>query len=254
MLDELVAPGDLGTLTVSSVELLDSARVGSTAPRSTTVQLGIEGTAPTLKFNVIAELGSTWITSGLGLGSAPSDLTITLDPSGLAVGEYRDTLRFSNDGPDARLIRVPVKLTIQPCAVADVGGLPFTTSSALTAEDCAATGAMDRYAKRFRFDAAVNDSVTVLVSGAAFPARVALRREGVGTTLAASDTCTALGAGSCVRYVQLTETGGYEVEVTPDILTSSFRFSALTAKAYIGFRGSAAGTSGGVSPDPLTST
>jgi hypothetical protein len=54
----------------------------------------------------------------------------------------------------------------------------------------------------------------VLVSGAAFPARVALRREGVGTTLAASDTCTALGAGSCVRYVQLTETGGYEVEVT----------------------------------------
>lgn len=156
-LDELLSPTALGTLSIAPLELVDSARVGSTAPRTTTVALTITGTIPTLKFGVTAELGSAWITGGLGVGTAPNDLTITLNPSGLAVGEYSDTLRFTNDGPDARLVPVPVTLKVLPCAVTELASIPASASGVLTAEDCAATGQTDRFAKRFRFAGATGD-------------------------------------------------------------------------------------------------
>lgn len=221
-LDELLSPTALGTLSIAPMGLVDSARVGSTAPRTTTVALTITGTIPTLKFGVTAELQSPWITGGLGVGTAPNDLTITLDPTGLAVGEYSDTLRFTNDGPDARLVRVPVTLKILPCSITNLPSLTSTgantlvasTSSALTAEDCAATGTTDRFAKRFRFEGTAGDSITARVGPSAFAARVTLRREGAATTLSTSEACPSFGTGACVRYVSLPESGNYEVEVT----------------------------------------
>lgn len=212
-LDELLSPTPVGVLTVDNPAFVDSARVGSTAPRTTTVSLTVDGAATTLRFTVSADSASPWITQGLGNGTAPAELTLGLDPTGLAAGEYRDTLRVVNDGPDGRVARIPVTFTILPCATTALDALPAQRADSLTAADCAATSNVDRYSRRFRFTAAAGDSLSLRVLNADFAPRVTIRRVGAMAPLVLADAC-AVVAGACTGYVSLPETGEFEVEVT----------------------------------------
>src|SRR5262249_54077789 len=58
--------------------------------------------------------GSQWMALARMQDTAPGNLTITLMPSGLAVGTYRDTIQFTDN--DGETVQVPVSFAIQSCA------------------------------------------------------------------------------------------------------------------------------------------
>jgi adhesin/invasin len=228
-LDELVSPTRGGALTVAPLELTDSARVGSTARRQQTFTLGVQGATTPLTFGVSAELASGWIVQGLGTGTAPSDWSIGFDPTDLAVGDYRDTLRVSSDGPDSRLVRVPVLFRVLPCELTDLDALPTAATGTLTTADCASISQADRYSKRFQFTGAANDSVTVRVLATDFSPRLTLRRTGAMSPIGFADSCPATGSGACTRYVRLPEAGTYEIEVTSNTARATGDFELRVA-------------------------
>ena len=213
-LDDLLSPGEVGRLSVAPLLLLDSARVGSAALRSTAASLTIQGPGSSIRFGASTVLNSPWIALSAPTGVAPGSFSITLDPAGLSVGEHLDTLRLSAEGPEAAQLLVPVRFLVQPCAVVDLASIPATVNGTLTASDCGSVQQPGRFATRFRFNGTANDSLTVQLASAAFATSVSLEREGILTPIAQSATCPVVGSGACLRYVRLPSTGAYVVEVT----------------------------------------
>jgi adhesin/invasin len=213
-LDDLLSPGEFGTLDVTPIELQDSARVGSMAARITTAELQITGPGTLLNFRVQAEGGSPWLTLSDTTGSAPGTYSISLNPEGLGVGEYLDTLRFTADGPEEEPVRVGVRFRVLPCAVTDLGAIPSSTADALTTADCVSAQHPERYARRFSFSGTAGDSVTINMTSGAIGGAISLWAAGGATPIAESTSCQATGTGACVRYILLPATGVYQVEAT----------------------------------------
>ena len=213
-LDDLLSPGEFGTLAVAPIELQDSARVGSMAARTTTADLQIEGPGTLLNFRVHAELGSPWLTLSDTVGSAPGTFSLSLDPDGLGVGEYLDTLRFTADGPEEEPVRVGVRFRVLPCAVTDLATIPSSTTDALTTADCVSAQHPERYARRFSFSGTAGDSVTINMTSGALGSAISLWAAGGATPIAESASCQATGTGACVRYILLPTTGDYQIEAT----------------------------------------
>ena len=117
-LQDLVKPGRVGTIEVTMAQLVDSARLGSTAPVVRAVPIAVSfGAQP---WTSSALLGSSWIQIVTTSGTAPDTLTVILNPIGLAAGAYQDTLVITPSGPTSEPHRVPIVFTVTGCAVTDI--------------------------------------------------------------------------------------------------------------------------------------
>ena len=114
---DLVSPGRIPTLHLNPALLLDSARVGSVALRSSALVLDISSAVP---WSLRSARGSAWLTPSATAGRAPDTVTVVLDPAGLAQGVYRDTLLFVPSGPTVSPVALPVEFRILACAATDV--------------------------------------------------------------------------------------------------------------------------------------
>ncbi len=213
-LDDLLTPGTVGSLASTTSEVADTAFAGSTATTQYDVDLQVNGVDERMRFVVSAEHGSGWIELQGETGVAPGTFSVTVNPTGLAAGDHVDTLRFTSEGPDAPVLRIPVRLTLMPCAVTDLGALPTTVAGQLTTADCASPRFADRFAKRYRFAATVNDSVTFRLESSAFAPSLAVFPEGSTTALIATNSCPVAANAACARYVRIPATGNYIFEAT----------------------------------------
>jgi hypothetical protein len=115
-LDDLCGPG-CGTgaiLQVSPADsLTDSAVVGSTAPRVDTINIENKGDGD-LRWSARVLHASPWLSLQPDTGTAgqSAPLQVRADPTGLALGVYRDTVVVAASGSGVQ--EVPVVFRIHP--------------------------------------------------------------------------------------------------------------------------------------------
>ncbi len=214
-LSDLVNPGRVSTLTLAPGQLVDTARAGSLAPQITTVVLHIAAEA--VPWSLRSARGSTWLKPSDTTGTAPDTLRITLDPSGLVAGDYRDTLIFTVAGPTVAPVSVPVEFRLLGCSIASVAP-NVSISDSLTLADCGAPHRSGSLAKLYQFTASANDSISLRLSSAAFGGYLVLD-SGAAPALTpsmaqSSSGCRAGQVGACLVYVRLPQAGTYVVEAT----------------------------------------
>ena len=213
-LDELVTSPDSGTLVLSPVQLLDSAAVGS---RSVLVRtLEITHTGPSaLSWTARRAQGSAWLVLSATSGTAPSTESVFLNPVGLPVGVYHDTIIVSIASLPSDPTRIPVRFTIRPCVVGSIAlGAGITDS--LVESDCEAPHRTGRSAKLFGLSATSGDSVTIVMRSTAFDAYLIVDSPGSGSAqpLAEAGDCLGATGDPCLIYLLLPRSGTYVVEAT----------------------------------------
>ena len=112
-------------LSVTPGIVRDSANVGSTTPTSTTLVVGNTGGGA---ITWTATKSRPWVTLSAAAGSAPpaANVVVTLNPSGLVTGTYRDTIVFNSPQATNDPVKVPVQLdvvrpvlSVKPGAITD---------------------------------------------------------------------------------------------------------------------------------------
>ena len=116
----ILAPG----LAVSPGIIQESAPLGSTTPKTVTLHVTNSGNGA---ITWTATKTQPWVTVAPATGGAPADVTVTLDPTGLAPGMQTDTIVFTAPEAINGPVRVPVQFVIaQPGLV--VAPSAITTS------------------------------------------------------------------------------------------------------------------------------
>ncbi len=213
-LGELVSPGPPATLAVNADGVRDSAPVGSRFVRVQEIALANTGPG-SIGWTAARVGGSLWLGLSVTSGSTPDTLSLLLDPAGLFVGEYHDTVRIVPTDGSADTTEVAVMFAVQPCRKQALT-LGETVTDSLGPADCEAPRRADRFAKLYHFTTAVaGDSVTVVLQSTAFDPYVLVDSTPAGSLppLAEADRC-GTAAGACVRYVLLPRAGDFYVEVT----------------------------------------
>jgi glucose/arabinose dehydrogenase/PKD repeat protein len=98
-------------LSVSPTSLSFSGGVGAPNPASKTVAVSNTG-GGTLNFS--ASDDASWLTVTPATGTAPRDLTVSVDVSGLAAGTHTATLRVESAGANGSPRLIPVTFTVEP--------------------------------------------------------------------------------------------------------------------------------------------
>ena len=213
-LDQLISPPPAGTLVVSSGEIVDSAAVGSMLPRALTLSLSNPGERQQ-SWSATHAQGGTWLELDPTSGTAPSSLTVTLDPAGLSRRVYRDTIVFAGGSGETEPTRVPVQFTSHACLSKPLAKDTVIVDS-LTTADCVAPHRADHYARVIRFDANQGDSVSVWMESGDFDSYLVLDSvaQGTASALAESGSCQGEAGNPCLRYVLLPASGSYFIEAT----------------------------------------
>ena len=213
-LDELVTPPPGGTLAISPVQLRDSAAVGSTPLRVWSIEVTNTGTG-VLSWSASRALGSAWLVLSATSGTAPSTVSVSLNPAGLPVGIHRDTIIVVVTDSPTDPTRVPVQFTIFPCRVTSIA-LGSVVTDSLVDADCEAPHRTGHPAKLFSFSAAGSDSVTINLRSSAFDAYVIVDSASAGfaVPLAETDDCQGASGDPCLTYLLLPRAGSYIVEAT----------------------------------------
>jgi hypothetical protein len=99
------------TLAASPTWLAFSVVSGAAAPPSQHVTITVSGGEPAAW---VASFAAPWLIVGPGAGAGSDDVSIGIDPSGLAPGLYKDTVRFEAPGLDGSPIAVAVTLAVDP--------------------------------------------------------------------------------------------------------------------------------------------
>jgi adhesin/invasin len=116
-------------LGVSPTSVSESAPEGTTATK--TADLTLSGTNP-LGWTATTTESSSWLSLSAASGTTPSTLTLTMDPSGLAVGIHRDTVVVTAPGAGGSPDSTPVTFTIS-CTDAFEPNNTFASATTLTA-------------------------------------------------------------------------------------------------------------------------
>ena len=118
----VLAPG----LAVTPGAISDTADSGSTTPKTQTIAVSNSGSG---SMTWSATKSAPWLSLSATAGSAPQDVVVTLDPTGLPLGEHRDTIVFTSPEATNDPVAVPVELVIAqpslavtPVAIIDVAG------------------------------------------------------------------------------------------------------------------------------------
>ena len=215
--DKLLKPPAGGVLQINPTQLEDSAARGSIAPRVTSVQIST-GATGALGWTAAVLRASPWVTLGAASGKAPGALAVSVDPTGLGVGVYRDTIVVSamTGGGEAR---IPVELTVHPCKTN-----PLVIDSALFdlslgSVDCVAPHRDSTFAALYRFTASAGDSVSIEMSSGDFAPYLVLDTTATppaaaGVPLIERSGCPGMPGTACLRYQLLPRTGNYVLEAT----------------------------------------
>ena len=112
-------------LAVLPTSLLDSANVGSVAPQTQVLRINNTG-GGTITWTATTK--RSWISISKAAGGAPpvDSITVTLNPAGLAVGAYKDTVVFHSPEATNDPVKIPVQfdivrpvLSVAPAAITD---------------------------------------------------------------------------------------------------------------------------------------
>ena len=222
-IDKLLSPPTGGVLVVTPLALADSAPLGSSAPRTQRVVVG-NGASGGITWTATTARSSTWLHLGAATGSTPDTLPVSLVATGLALGTYRDTIVVTGSGSSAGELRVPVQLTVQPCAVLPVavGG---QVAGTVGAASCAAPHRAGHPAALYAFSGSAGDSVSLELTA---PAGYLVLDSAVAAAkpaLAESGTCLGVAGNPCLFYQRLPRTGSYVVEVSTNAPTDSGAFT-----------------------------
>lgn len=75
----------------------------------------VDASGSALSWTLVEDTGSAWLEVSAGSGAGPMAwATVTVDPTGLADGEYTDALVFAAVGASESPITIPVTLTVVP--------------------------------------------------------------------------------------------------------------------------------------------
>ena len=112
-------------LAVLPTAIHDSANVGSTLPQTDTLTV-TNTTGGTITWTATTK--RTWVSLSKGAGGAPppDSVVVTLNPAGLVIGTYRDTVVFRSPEATNGPIRIPIQfdvvrpvLSVKPLTITD---------------------------------------------------------------------------------------------------------------------------------------
>jgi hypothetical protein len=129
---ELLSPSDDGpdpALTVQPAVVVDSAVAGVSGV--TMVRLSIAPAAgESREWTAAVRAASAWLHLGASRGTAPGELALELDPTGLEPGSYGDTVDIAIAGAQSEGSSVPVSLLVVEGAVVGQPDPPGTPADA----------------------------------------------------------------------------------------------------------------------------
>jgi uncharacterized protein (TIGR03437 family) len=102
-------------------------QIGGTIPAAQSVPVTSSSTPITFTVAATTSSGSNWLVAGPATGTTPQPVTISVNPAGLAPGNYDGTVTISSAGAGNSPVSIPVKLTVGTSTMlnADTGGLTF---------------------------------------------------------------------------------------------------------------------------------
>ncbi|HLQ59074.1 MAG TPA: hypothetical protein VK113_06115, partial [Gemmatimonadales bacterium] len=130
-------------INVTPARVVDSAPAGSGATRAAALVLSTaRGNAPP-PWTAHRAANAPWLTIGAAPNPAPppDTLRLTLDPTGLARGIYRDTIVIVPQDPSIARLHVPVELQILPGRAASQ--IRFTVQPSSTTQNRPITPAVE---------------------------------------------------------------------------------------------------------------
>jgi hypothetical protein len=156
------------SLTVTPTSLAFSATVGAGNPTSKTITVGNNG-GGTLNFT--ASDSATWLSVSPGSGSAPKDVTVSVDTTGLAAGTYNANVTIDAGTATGSPKTVPVTLTLSAAgssvklAGADVIGTSTSQQTGRRAEAYRTTASSSGTATAARLYVDTGTTATELTMG-----------------------------------------------------------------------------------------
>ncbi|HZH40968.1 MAG TPA: invasin domain 3-containing protein, partial [Gemmatimonadales bacterium] len=217
--DKLIGPPNGGVLTLSPLSVSDSAPLGSTGGRTQQLIVG-NGATGRITWTATTAHGSAWLHLGAATGTAPDTLPLTLTPSGLALGTYRDTVVVTGSGSSEGELRVPVQFTVQACTVTPTA-VGSQVTGTLGVASCGAPHRSDHPSALYSFSGSIGDSVSIELTAPAgylvFDSTTTLSKP----SFAESGTCGGVAGNPCLYYQRLPRTGSYVVEVTTNTAADS---------------------------------
>ena len=217
--DRLIGPPSGGVLTLTPLALADSAPLGSTAGRAQRLIVG-NGATGRITWTASVAHNAAWLRLAAATGTAPDTLPVTLVPSGLALGAYRDTIVVTGSGSSAGELRVPVELEVQPCPVVPIA-VGTQISGTLGAASCGAPHRSGHPADLYAFSGSLGDSVSLELTAPAGYLVLDTAAASSKPSFSESGTCAGVAGDPCLFYQTLPRTGSYVVEVTTNAATDS---------------------------------
>ena len=160
-----------------------------------------------------ASADQTWISLSAQAGLAPSTLSVTLDPTGLAAGSYTGTVTVSSPGAAGSPFNVPVQFTITKKACAEIALTPdVTRNGTLDPNDCEAPHRPGSLANLYGFNANAGDVMSIRMT-ADFDAYLILT-DGAGNVLAQNNECPGEVGTACIANFPIAAPGHYLIEAT----------------------------------------
>ena len=160
-----------------------------------------------------ASADQPWISLSAIGGLAPSTLSVTLDPTGLAVGVYTGTVTVSSPGAAGSPVLVPVQFTITQKACNEIALTPdVTRTGTLDPNDCEAPHRPGSLANLYGFNATAGDVMSIRLT-ADFDAYLILT-DAAGNVLAQNNECPGETGTACIMDFPIAANGHYLIEAT----------------------------------------
>src|SRR5579864_4128743 len=217
--DKLIGPPSGGVLTLNPLSLADSAPLGSTAARTQRLMVS-NGATGRITWTATTAHGSAWLHLGAATGTAPDTLPLTLLPTGLALGTYRDTVVVTGSGSSAGELRVPVQFTVQACTIAPIT-VGTQAAGTLGGASCGAPHRSNHPAALYSFTGSSGDSVSLQLTAPAGYLVLDSSTTLSKPSFAEAGTCGGVAGNPCLYYQRLPRTGSYIIEVTTNAATDS---------------------------------
>jgi hypothetical protein len=217
--DKLIGPPSGGVLTLNPLSLADSAPLGSTAARTQRLMVS-NGATGRITWTATTAHGSAWLHLGAATGTAPDTLPLTLLPTGLALGTYRDTIVVTGSGSSAGELRVPVQFSVQACTIAPIA-VGTQTAGTLGGASCGAPHRSNHPAALYSFTGSSGDSVSLQLTAPAGYLVLDSSTTLSKPSFAEAGTCGGVAGNPCLYYQRLPRTGSYIIEVTTNAATDS---------------------------------
>src|SRR5439155_1049673 len=185
---------------VTPSRVVESVRAGSSATRAATLVLSTaRGDAPP-PWTAHRAANAPWLTIGAP-GSAPDTIRLTLDPTSLERGIYRDTIVIVPQDPGIASLHVPVELQILPAARSlTFSGQPTTTAAGATFTPAVEVTALDTDGQPF--------------TGFSGTITIALGNHPAGAAHAGTLSASASGGIALFGDIRLIKTGSYTLTAT----------------------------------------